>query len=245
MEAPRLAVSADNPAPLYHQVKEEVLRQIASGALKPGDQLPTERELEARYAVSRITVRQALKDLMSQGLLLRQRGRGTFVAQPRINQGLQTAVSFSRDMIARGLQPGARTLTCSEVPAPAAVAEHLGVQMGAPVYFLERLRFADGVPMALQQFYLPAGLFPGLLAADLNDGSLYELLHATYGIIVQTVRRTIEGLSATRAQARLLQVREGAPLLRLGGTNLDQYRRPVECGWTLYRADKYTFYLEY
>lgn len=239
------AIDANLPVPLYHQLKEQVRRDIVSGLLLPGDRLPTERELEQRYGVSRITVRQALRDLMVEGLLVRQRGRGTFVAHPKIHKALKSAASFTRDMESRGLTAGARVLAFSEVPATESIAEGLQLPVGTPLVYLERLRLADREPMALQWCYLQSSRFPGLLAVKLGSKSLYEFLAASYGVSIMAGTRTIEGVVASRRQAELLQVRVGAPLLRLGGVNLDQHGKPVEFGATLYRADRYKFYVDF
>lgn len=233
------------PIPLYHQLKDLIRHEITSGALKPGDQLPTEHELEVRYGVSRVTVRQALRDLVQEGLLVRHRARGTFVSLPQMDKALRSAASFTNDMKARGLTPGGQVLRFDEMEAPERVAQALGLAPHTPVVYLERLRLANGEPLALQWNCLESARFPDLLAADLNDRSLYEFLGTHFEVFIMAGRRTIEGIVADRRVAQVLDVHEGAPLLRLGGTNLDQGGRPVEYGETLYRADKYKFFVEF
>jgi GntR family transcriptional regulator len=238
-------IDATSPVPLYFQLREMVRHEIITGRLSPGDQLPTEKELEERYGVSRVTVRMALRDLMVDGLLVRQRGKGTFVAPPKIDKALKSALGFTTDMQSRGLEPGARVLESCQMPASIEAAEGLGLLPGAPVIHLQRLRLAGGEPLALQWSYMPATRFPGLLAFDLNGQSLYAYLQTQYGATIMAGRKTVEGVVADRHQAQLLQIPEGAPLLRLSGTNLDQSGEKVEYGVTLYRADKYKFYVDF
>jgi GntR family transcriptional regulator len=238
-------VDANRPVPLYYQLREIVRQEILSGVRKPGDQLPTEKELEQRFGVSRVTVRQALRDLMVEGLLVRQRGRGTFVATPKLEKALKSATGFTTDMVQRGLEPGSHVLEFAERPAAAEVADGLTVPAGTPVIYLKRLRLAGGEPLALQWSYLPAALFPGLLAADLSGGSLYEYLQVHYGVSIMAGRKMVEGVVADRRIAQALHIPEGAPMLRISGTNLDQSGEPVEYGVTLYRADKYKFYVDF
>ncbi|MDB4896029.1 MAG: GntR family transcriptional regulator, partial [Firmicutes bacterium] len=133
----------------------------------------------------------------------------------------------------------------AEHPAAGEVAEGLTVPAGTPVIYLKRLRLAGGEPLALQWSYLPASLFPGLLAADLSGRSLYEYLQVHYGVSIMAGRKMVEGVVADRRIAQALHVPEGAPMLRLSGTNLDQSGEPVEYGVTLYRADKYKFYVDF
>lgn len=234
-------IDANRPVPLYYQLRELLRQQIVSGALKPGDQIPTEKELEERYGLSRVTVRQALRDLMVEGMLVRQRGRGTFVSVPRIAKEVKSAVAFSLDMRSRGLEPGGQVLAFNEMPASAEMAAGLSLAPGTPVIYLQRLRLANGEPMALQWCCLPSASFPGLLQADLNDASLYAYIQGQYGVSIMAGCKSIEAVVASRHEAQLLQIAEGSPLLRLSGPNLSQSGEVVEYGVTLYRADKYKF----
>jgi GntR family transcriptional regulator len=234
----------DVPIPLYYQIKARLLEAIESGQLKPGDRVPSERELTAQFTVSRMTARQALTELETQGYLYRLQGKGTFVATPKLEQPLAGLTSFTEDMRRRGLEPGAQVLTAGEVPADRRVARSLGVAEGAPVFKLERLRLAGGDPMALEASHIPAVYAPGLLDAGAIRGSLYQVLEERYGIRLVRAVQSLEAVAANSYEGEMLHVREGTPLLLLERTSRDTADRPVEFVKSLYRGDRYRFTTE-
>lgn len=238
-------VSFSLSVPLYHQIKEHLRRQIVRGRLRPGARVPSGRELERQYGVSSITIQQALRDLAVDGLVIRRRGKGTFVATPKLARPLLAGVGFSQEMRKRGLTPGGKVLRFEEVPPPPAVRQALRLGVGSSALYLERLRSADGEPVALQWSYLPADRFKGLLSVNFSGRSLYEHLEAAYGVTIVAGSRTVEGTAANRQQAELLRIPEGAPLLRLEAVNADRRGQPVEFGVTFYRGDRYRFYVEF
>jgi DNA-binding GntR family transcriptional regulator len=148
------------------------LLELIESELAPDAPIPSKRELAQRHGLSRMTVRQAVDQLVSQGRLYRVPGRGTFAARPKIQMRLVLS-SFTEDMRRLGLQPGAGTLAVARIPAGEEVGGPLGLPPTAEVHMLERLRTADGVPMAIERTHLPAHLTPGLLEADLANQSLY------------------------------------------------------------------------
>jgi GntR family transcriptional regulator len=229
-------IDARSPVPKYYQLRE-ILLDLIERELAVDAPVPSERELAARYGLSRMTARQAIEHLVSEGKLYRVQGRGTFVARPKIDMPLRLT-SFSEDMRARGMEPGARDLGRRSAPAPAAVARELGVEVGAPLYVVERLRTADGVPMAWERSHLPARLVPGLLDRPLTDQSLYQLLAAEYGLALDRGDQVIEAGIADSGDAELLALAPGSAVLRL-------QRRSwagavaVEYVISTYRADRY------
>lgn len=229
--------------PLYLQLKEILLDRIRIGQLQSGDKLPTERELEVAYGVSRMTARHALNELAAVSLVHRRRGGGTFVTNPKIQMGLDTATGFSAEMRARGLAPSGRILRLAEVIPPEDVAAALELRPGARAVYLRRLRMADGVPMALEGTYVPADRFAGLVRERMVGGSLHQTLRERYGVHLRQAHRTVESATADARQARLLGTPTGAPLLLVQGLNLDQHGQVVEYGWTAYRGDRYKLYL--
>lgn len=231
------------PMPLYHQIKTRLLEAIESGALKPGDRVPSERELTTQFAVSRMTARQALSEMESQGYLYRVQGKGTFVANPKLEQPLLQLTSFTEEMRRRGLEPGARVLSADLVPAGRKAARALGIAESTPVIRFERLRLAGGSPMGLEISHLPADRFPGLLGSDLTDRSLYQVLEG-YGIRLSRASQSLESVAADGYEAEILHVREGAPLLMLERVSRDQNDQPVEYAKSLYRGDRYRFTTE-
>ena len=168
------------PVPLHHQVYLDLRAALEAGEWRPGDRLPPERELAERYGCSLITVRRALGDLARERRLERTRGRGTFVTRPPIDLDLDGSMSFTEEVQQLGHDPATRVVIARTVAADAAVAEALEIAVGASVVHLERLRMADGEPLLLEQVFLPEARFPGLLASDLERGSLYELLDERY-----------------------------------------------------------------
>ena len=148
--------------PLYHQLKTAILGDIQGGCWKPGDRLPTEDALIARFHVSKITVRQALRDLAAMGYIRRAQGRGTFVLHPPLEEGPRELTSFTGEMRGHGRVATSRVIEQEVVEAPGDIASRLDIAPGAPVFRLQRLRLADGEPMGLQTAYIPAALVPGI-----------------------------------------------------------------------------------
>src|SRR5215510_5622334 len=150
-----VSLSKDLPVPLYYPLKTILLEQIRTGKMKPNDKLPAEDELAATYGVSKATVRQALNELAVAGVLRREQGRGTFVAEPKLAQGPRELTSFTEEMNKLGFRPTSKVLTHDVIEAEADVAEKLRIEKGGPVVRLKRLRIADGKPMGIQTAYIP------------------------------------------------------------------------------------------
>jgi GntR family transcriptional regulator len=234
----RAGVDRGRPEPLYHQLETELRERILSGEWPPGTQIPTEQELGQRYGVSRITVRQAVRNLVDSGYLERGQGRGTFVREPVLVAGERGLRSFSEEMRALALQPGARVLDARKAPADGVVAEHLGLEVGAPVHRLRRLRTGDGRPIGLQTAHLPVARFPGLDERIAGGGSLYEVLASTYGVELDHARETfaVERLPADVAE--LLDVAAGEPAFHVERVAYDA-EGPFEYTVSLMRGDRY------
>ncbi|MEJ5943739.1 GntR family transcriptional regulator [Pseudokineococcus basanitobsidens] len=226
------------PAPQakYLRVREELAERLAH--LPYGSALPTERDLAAELGVARMTLRKAVDHLVTEGRLVRRQGAGTFVAPPRVHQRLH-ASSFSEDMRARGLRPGARTLAASTGSAAADVAAALDVPVGAPVLHVVRLRLADDVPMAVEDLHVPADLVPGLTGEELAGRSFYELLATRYGLEVSRGVQTIEPVVVDAARARDLDVAPGVPAFLFERTTRVSTGRVVELVRSVYRGDRY------
>jgi DNA-binding GntR family transcriptional regulator len=221
--------------------KGEQLQEILEGviaALQPGALLPSERLLTERYGVARATVTQAIEGLASRGLVYRVQGSGTFVAEPKFRQPL-TLTSFTEDMRARGMTPGSLVLGQAVVPASEVVARHLALVPGSPVVHLERVRTADGEPMALERTHLPAQRLPGLEAADLTGASLYELLEHEWGVRVADADQWASVVRLNGDEAALLQVAGDQPALLFQRVTREPGGTPVEYVRSLYRGDRY------
>ena len=230
--------------PLYVQVKRGLLELIERGALQSGQRIPSERQLAQQLGISRMTVRQALLELVQEAVLMRRHGRGTFVADRKIEQGLLELSSFSEDMRRRGMQPGARLLEMHVQQADPRVQRALGLESDLRVLVLRRLRLADGVPMALETSHLPCALVPEVPREYVASGSLYDYLERVLGIELSYARQTLEPVVAGEAEARVLGVEPGCPLLLMERTTYSRGGQPVEFVRSLYRGDRYKFYVE-
>jgi GntR family transcriptional regulator len=172
----RQIINRTSKLPLYQQLYEILRSNIVSGEWQPGNMIPPESELTERYQVSRTTVRQVLDMLVSEGLIEREQGRGTFVAHPTVEQGLVRIVNFTEDMRMRGCEPSSKVLFSGLIPAPQDIAEKLHIEPGEELARLERLRLADGEPMGVEESYLVHRYCPGILQGDYVSNSLREAL---------------------------------------------------------------------
>jgi GntR family transcriptional regulator len=238
------ALNPKSKLPLYHQLYELLVAKIRTGELKPGDGLPTEFRLIDEYGVSRITVRKVLDLLSAEGLIVRERGRGTFVAHPQLEHGTTRIVSFTDDMRQRGFTPGTRVLFSGLVPATEAVARALGVAPGEEMARIDRLRLADGEPMCLEESWLLHRGLPGILDHDFTHQSLREVKQATYGIRWSRARQKIQALPASAKIAGLLGIKAGAPILYFERVSYSQDEVPMELLHISYRADRYVIHNE-
>lgn len=233
-------INKNSPIPIYYQLEEHIKALIEKGQLKPGDALPPEREYAETYQISRMTVRQAFTQLVNEGYLYRMQGKGTFVAERKIEQLLQGVTSFTEDMKARGLEPASKLIQFEIHPASAQIAEQLAILESAPVYEIERIRLADGVPMALETNYLPADLIKGLTEAIVNQ-SIYAYIEGTLNLKIDSASQVIESSVAGQADAKYLNISKGAPVMLIQRNSYLKDGSPVELVKSVYRADRYKF----
>ena len=238
-----LRIDRTSAAPLYHQLKQWLSTRIVSGELTPGTQLPGDYELSERLGVSRGVVRQALSELRHDGLVERERGRGTFVSKPKTSQGLIASLhGLAEDAALHGQRIDSTVLRLLESPTGDVVAERLGLDPGTPVVELERLRTLDGEPWVLTVTYIPLALVPGLAAHDFGGGiSLYALLRDAYGLEAHSATRSVEAAVTDAREAHLLRMRVGAPLLVLRSVSYGADGRPFEYFVARHRGDRSVF----
>ncbi|HUP54623.1 MAG TPA: GntR family transcriptional regulator [Methylomirabilota bacterium] len=232
------------PVPLHHQVYLDLRAALDQGEWRSGDLLPPERQLAERYGCSLITVRRALSELTREGRIQRTRGRGTTVLPPRIERDFGGTLSFAEEMQDRGLDPETRLIAARPESAGEVVARALGIEPGSPTLYLERLRAADGEPLLLEQVHLAAERFPGLLASDLERGSLYDLLTARYGTRIVRAREALEPVLLRAREARLLGQKAGTPALLIEGIAYGSDGIPVEFARSWVRGDRTRYYVE-
>ena len=235
----------DGIVPLHAQIAETLRIQIQNDEFKEKENLPSERELAEQYEVSRMTVRQALQKLRLEGLIYHERGIGTFVNNRKIDVHTRNLNGFSDEMTSLGLKPSSRVLTFKRELATADVMNNLHLGAGAEIVRLERLRLADDEPMAFEQTFLPAYLFPKLEEYDLTINSLYQVLTEKYDLQMYHAEEILEAKAATRFVAKQLEIRAGAPVLVVHRVVFSESNQPIESAHTTYRADRYraTFYL--
>lgn len=238
-------VDYDSPLPYYIQVKQALQKHITRKTWEPGDQLPGENELCDVCGVSRTVIRRALRDMEYEGLIVRRKGKGTFVAEPKIVEGLfQKLTGFYQDMVERGHRPFTRVLKQELISADAEVAEFLDVATGTDLVLVDRLRFIEGDPIVLVTTYLPHAMCPKLLEADLATQSLYAFLEEEYDLVIARGHRTIEAVPANAYEARMLQVEPDAPLLSLDSVSYLKDGTPIEYYHALHRGDRSKFEVE-
>jgi GntR family transcriptional regulator len=232
----------NGPVPRYHQLKEILRERIRLGEWKPGDLIPSERELSETYGISRMTARQAVTDLVNEGVFFREQGKGTFVSQNRITQQLLRLTGFTEDIRARGQRPSTRVLAAEMVPADETAADRLQIPAGTTICSLRRLRLADDEPLALEVSLLNFKGCEGLVDEDLEQFSLYQLLESKYGLSLAEAEQEIEAGLATPELAETLKIAEGSPVLFTRRTTYVERNRPIEYARSVYRGSKYTFY---
>lgn len=237
-------LNRNSKVPLYHQLYEILRDNIIRGEWSPGTLIPSESELCSSYKVSQITARQALDNLVNDGLIYRQRGRGSFVAQPAIETSLTRIISFTEDMQQRGFTPGSRLIFSGLIDASQNIAQHLQVSSGEELVQIHRLRFADGEPLSIEKSSLVHRYCPGVMDDDLEVISLREVLSEKYGIRLVRARQSIRALNATGEQADLLSIEPASALLAIERISYSQHDVPVEYLQIFYRADKYILYTE-
>jgi GntR family transcriptional regulator len=218
------------------EAREQVLELIE--ALRVGDAIPPERVLSQQLGVSRLTLRAALADLVREGHLTRRRGAGTFVAEPKVAKEM-TITSFSDDMRQRGLTPGSKTLEFRTIPAGARLGRILYASPSDPVLSVKRLRLADSEPMAIEFLHVPAALFPGLTARDLEESSFYDLLADRYGIEIVGGTQTVEPTVTNDEESKQLAVPLHSPALLFERVTRAATGAIVEYTSSIYRGDRY------
>jgi GntR family transcriptional regulator len=239
-----LAPDRRSPVPLYYQLAAAIRARVRAGALRPGDQLPAERELAELAGISRMTARQALADLARSGDVVSRHGVGTFVAEPKLTHDALHLLGFTEEMARTGDTVRSRVLEQGIGTAAEAIAGALELAPGEEIVRIVRLRSAGGTPLLLETSVLSRARCPGLEGEHLGRQSLYALLERRYGYRLATARQTIEATTASAFESGLLDVPEGAPLLVLEGVAATEPGVPIEWFQAIYRADRVKIGLE-
>ena len=233
-------VNPDSMTPMYKQIIDILSRKMDEGELKPGDRIPSEAELMQTYHVSRITVRQALDGLAQAGYIYKVQGKGSFVASKKAGMQLNHLIGFSDEMRSLGLEPSTILVEQSLMLPTEAVAKALNIDVTQKIYFLTRIRCADGVPMAVEKVHMPFYRFAGIETQDLSK-SLYALLKEQYGCECSKAVQSIQAGAASSHDAKLLKIKTGMPVLCISRTTYGMDGAPFEYVDSIYRGDKYIF----
>lgn len=232
----------NSTVPLYYQIVTDIKQQIQNGILKPGYKLPAESTLCQTYQVSRVTVRNALEELCSMGLVKREPNKGHFVAKIK-NRQMTNSRSMYEAIVASGRVPSSRIISMSTQPATAAQAHLFGIPLNAPVVVIYRVRFADGTPVSLEHIYLPEELFPGINPWDLEHQSLVRIMQEQFHVEIAYSNQTLTPTIPSKRQMELLNLTGKRPLVAVSSSIVNTEGRVVKYTESLQVTDvmEYTF----
>ncbi|MFN4294134.1 MAG: GntR family transcriptional regulator [Thermoflexales bacterium] len=233
-----MVIDRNSPVPLYYQLKQQMLEKIEKGEWKPGDSVPTEQELQQSYNLSRTTVRQALAEMVMEGRLTRQRGRGTYVAQPKFQHDPLRHRGIGQYLLEQGLTPGWKVLDARHIAAPAEIAARLHLPRNARVYCLQRLRLASEEPIGYLVSYVPEALAEAIDRSALDKGGSTDYLKRLPQMGEHCIERSIEAVAAGEPEAKLLRIKRGAPMLSIERLILARDGTPIEFLRARYRGDR-------
>lgn len=231
-----------NGVPLYVQVRERLREDVSQ--MKPGEAIPTEHELEIRFGVSRMTVRNAVNDLAVEGLLVRHQGRGTFVQEVKLTHELNMITSWTEQLAALGYTARTSDLEIEVIDPPKRVARDLGLNPGDRVFVVRRVRMASEEPVTLMVNYLPVRLVAGLHEKFLLGESLYRTLEEEYGLMPTRAVDTVEARAATDVEAKRLRIEHWAPVVCVTRVSYLSDERPLEVAVAISRGDRYQYRVE-
>jgi len=227
-----------SPVPLYYQLKEIFRSWISDGKFDSDGRFPSESELQERFGVSRMTVRRALSELVHEGFLVREQGRGSFVVKPRMQEQLTRLTSFTEEMQRRGLLTESKILNF-EIVIDEEVAQKMEIPADEELVRLQRVRLVEGEPIALQTNFVRHRFCPGLAEHGLIGGSLYETLEVVYGLHLERALQTVEAKPADQYEAKLLGLGVGQPVLFFNRLTYLRDGTPIEYVCSTYRGDRY------
>jgi len=231
--------------PKYYQLASIIRQQVEDGRFNAHEPIPSERQLEQQYNLSRPTVRQAIDLLERQGYLYRIRGKGTFVSPPKLQKGMHELTSFTEDMLSRGLVPGHKILIFEEVVPPEKIAQQLEINdLERKVLRIKRLRYGNKDPIGIQDSYLAIPNGQQVLRAEVEkNGSIYAVLKEKFGLYPTEADETLEVTLASPEEAEMLNIPVGSPLLLNERLSWTQNRQAFEFVHILYRGDRYKYYV--
>lgn len=231
----------DSRLPIYVQIRTYIYDRIKSGDWKPGDQIPSERDLSAQFGVSRVTIRQALANLEDEGLLRRAQGQGTFVSTPKIEMMQGELISITTLMSRQGRMPETVLKTLTREHLNAVDAKALDCSIGEEVYVIQRIRKADGINVALENTKLLCKKLPDIDQYDLVNLSIFSIMSDIYNYTELYVYQTIEAATASEEVAALLEIEPGFPVIAVNRFTRDEDGELVEYARDYYPSDRVRF----
>jgi GntR family transcriptional regulator len=226
--------------PIYKVIESDIKTKINQGELKSGDLVPSENELKDQYNVSRMTVRQALNNLVNEGYLYRHKGKGTFISQRKIEKNIHGVRSFTEEMAATGRKVSNKIISFEYIEASLEIADKLFLNEKDEVIFIERVRYGNDIPVLFEQLYIPAKLFKTITKENLT-GSFYQYMEHELGMQISHCIQSIEAISADSKVSIALEVNKNVPTLLIVRNTFLSNGRPFEYVRSYYRADQYKF----
>jgi len=234
-----------NPKPLYIQLEEIIRDKIENQEWKPHNPIPSENELSKIYGLSRMTVRSVITQFVKEGMLYRVPGKGTFASEPKITTQSLSYAGIREQLEQMGYEITTRVLSVQEIEASEQIANRLNIKKKDTVYVLERIRYIKSEPLSLHISYMPINLCKGLETKKLEDEQLCVILKNDYNLTRGKVVETLESSLATAAEAKLLEVKPGYPLLLLQDVIYSRDGNPFEYSKVLFRGDKIKLKFEF
>lgn len=229
-----------SPLPLYVQIRDNLRRQILDGSYEVHERLPSENEMMNTFGVSRITIRQALRDLHNEGLVFSAQGKGTFVSKPKAVQNVQRLEGFGEAMAAQGYEASARVLSIQQMKAPKAVVAALDLQPGEDVVEVKRVRYLNRSPVCIDHSYFPMDIGRKMFSLDLS-GDIFPLLENFFGIPLGGADIGLDAILADEEAQQYLNLKAGEAILRVERLTHDQEGRPIDFEYLCYRGDSYKY----
>ena len=228
--------------PIYIQIAQAIIQSIHEGSLTYGQQLPSERELAERYNVSRLTARQAIDELVQRGIAYRMQGKGTFLARPKIREA-SGLLSYSDELRQRGLEPTSKVIVQQIISESDDVAAKLQLKKGADVFQLNRVRLANGQPVAVEYAYINLNLLPDIHKENFENLSLFEVMRHHFGVYPVWAEAEIEARLVSKQEAEWLEMQLKQAVLVAHRVTFTEEFHPIEVVDSIYPGDRFPIYI--
>jgi GntR family transcriptional regulator len=236
-----MEINKNSKLPLYYQLKEILKEEIDIGKYKPGDKVPSENEFAAMLSISRNTAKQAIADLVSEGMLYRVQGKGTFVSEKKMFSGIMETFSFSEELKKGSMKLTTRVIFAEEIVESKETIQYLKLKESTELFRIQRLRLLNDIPVALQTSYIPKFFCPGLLEHDLSKESLYDILKDQYNISFNSFSESLSCVKADQYESGHLKVKKDSPLFFLTRKTFTKNDEIIEVARSFMPGDRCEF----